>query len=327
VRVESALSTTNVPANHAAAFGVTIDGYRTLRRYILTVSFAEFDVSVEGRAIKVRDAGDPSGYPLLYFHGTPGSRLDLAFGDNLAAEAGVRLVSFDRPGYGGSSESSFGLTSVARDAVTIADHLGIDAFATLGLSGGGPFALATALIGADRVTRVGIASGAGPFEEVPGAIDDLSEIDKQAVRYLPGDPVAAATTFASGFGSAALLEQDDDAFRSAFDPILSARDRLIFADPSLGGALIASIREGLRQGALGAGWDNVAWVGRWDINVSAISTPALLWYGDEDLMAPLVHGQWLAEHLPNAELVVREGEGHLGLFDHFAEVLQNLKGA
>jgi pimeloyl-ACP methyl ester carboxylesterase len=260
----------------------------------------------------------------LYFHGTPGSRLDLAFGDRITMQSGVRLVSFDRPGFGGSSAGSFGLMTVARDALVIADHLGLEEFATLGLSGGGPYALAAALLGPDRVTRVGVASGAGPFQEVPGAIEGLSGIDRQAVALLPGDPDAAAATFASGFGVAALLDEDDDAFRAAFEPVLSARDRLIVADPSIGSAFIASIREGLRQGALGAGWDNVAWVGPWEIDVSSITTEVLLWYGEEDLMAPPEHGHWLAEHLPNAHLVMRDGEGHLGLIDHFAEVVQAL---
>jgi pimeloyl-ACP methyl ester carboxylesterase len=287
----------------------------------------EHELALGENIVKIRDAGSPSGIPVVYFHGTPGSRLDLTFGDDIAIDVGVRLVSFDRPGFGGSSASSFGLTSVARDAIAIADHLDIEEFATLGLSGGGPFALATAVVGHDRVTKVGVASGAGPFQLVPGAIAELSEIDTQAVNLLPDDPDAAAATFASGFGSAALLDQDDDAFRAAFAPILSARDRLIFADPIVGTALIASIREGLRQGALGAGWDNVAWIGHWEIDVPSIVTPVLLWYGTEDLMAQPAHAYWLAEHLPNAHLVMREGEGHLGLFDHFAEVLQALIAA
>jgi pimeloyl-ACP methyl ester carboxylesterase len=284
----------------------------------------EFDVALGGRTLQVRDAGSRSGKPVLYFHGTPGSRLDVAFGDRVAAEAGVRVVSFDRPGFGGSPVDSFGLKSIARDAIAIADELDIREFATLGLSGGGPFALATAAAAADRVTRVGVASGAGPFQVVPGALSELSEIDTRAVELLPDDPEEAAAMFASGFDAAALMDQDDDGIRAAFEPILSTRDRVLFADPIIGTAVIASIREGLRQGAMGAGWDNVAWLGDWDLDVAAITTPVLLWYGDEDLMAPPAHGQWLAEHLPNARLVMRHGEGHLGLIDHFAEVLEAL---
>jgi pimeloyl-ACP methyl ester carboxylesterase len=286
---------------------------------------SERDVIVEGRTVRVREAGDPNGSPLLYFHGTPGSRLDLVFGDEVAATEGVRVLSFDRPGYGGSSPCPFGLLSVGRDSLIVAAELGVERFATLGLSGGGPFALATAAAGPGRVTRIGVASGAGPFQNVEGAIEGLSEIDSRAVKLLPGNPAEAAATFASGFMSAAeVISQGDDAVRAVFEPVLSERDRVLFADPVIGTQLIASIREGLRQGPGGAGWDNVAWIGRWEIDVAAIETPVLLWYGEADLMAPLAHGRWLDEHLPCSQLVVRTGEGHLGLFDHLGEVLRAL---
>src|SRR5215217_1433172 len=100
---------------------------------------AESDISIDDRVLRVRDVGHPQGSTVLYFHGTPGSRLDLAFADDLASELGVRLVSFDRPGFGGSTPVEFGLVSVAEDAAAVADRLGIDRFATLGQSGGGPF--------------------------------------------------------------------------------------------------------------------------------------------------------------------------------------------
>lgn len=119
----------------------------------------ETEIDRGGRVLRVRDAGDPGGAEVMYFHGTPSSRLDLCFGEQLAAEYGVRLVSFDRPGYGGSTPASFGLASIAADAHAIADELGIARFATLGLSGGGPGALAAAAVPGGRVTQVGIASG------------------------------------------------------------------------------------------------------------------------------------------------------------------------
>lgn len=261
----------------------------------------------------------------MYFHGTPGSRLDLAFGDELAAAANVSLVSFDRPGYGRSSASPFGLLAIAHEALNIADQLGLERFATLGLSGGGPFAIATAAIGGQRVARIGIASGAGPFQEVPGAIESLSGIDTRAVALLPDSAVEAAATFASGFEPIlSAVREGDAAVRAAFEPLLSARDRVLFADPVLGASIVASISEGLRQGASGGGWDNVAWVGEWEIDVAAVQTPVLLWYGDEDLMAPPTHARWLEEHLPHARLVIRSGEGHLGIFEHLAEMLDEL---
>jgi pimeloyl-ACP methyl ester carboxylesterase len=286
----------------------------------------ETEIVRDGRGVRVRDAGDPDGPVVMYFHGTPGSRLDICFGDELAAERGVRLVSFDRPGYGGSAPAPFGLASVAADAHAIADELGIARFATLGLSGGGPGALAAASVGDGRVIRAGVASGAAPFQEVPGALESLDSNDRAAVALLPGDPAAAAAAFASGFEPLAELSRASGGVGvvSALEGLLSARDKELLGDPRFAATFADTMQEALRQGTSGGGWDNVSWVGAWDIDLSAIRCPVLLWYGRDDQMAPPVHGRWLAEHLPNAHLVLRDGEGHLGIYDHLGEMLDTL---
>jgi pimeloyl-ACP methyl ester carboxylesterase len=286
----------------------------------------ETNLAVGDRILRIRDTGDNDGHPILYFHGTPGSRLDLAFGETDVSPQGIRIISFDRPGYGGSSESAFGLSSVARDALSIADSLGLETFASLGLSGGGPFALAVAAAGGDRVAGVGVASGAGPFEFVPNALDGLSDVDKEAYSHLPANPETAALGFASGFEDLAqmLRSGDDEAVIAEFAPALSERDRILMSDEAVGPKVIGSMREGLSKSVLGGGWDNVAWIGHWDFEISQVKCPVLLWYGEKDLMAPPVHGQWLQENLINATLTIRPEEGHFGLVDHFSEVLHEL---
>jgi pimeloyl-ACP methyl ester carboxylesterase len=290
----------------------------------------ETEVDRGGRVLRVRDAGEPGGAVVMYFHGTPLSRLDLCFGEQLAAERGVRLVSFDRPGYGGSSPAPFGLASIAADAHAIADGLGVDRFATLGFSGGGPGALAAAAVPGGRVTRVGIASGTAPFQLVPGALDELDDNDRVAVSLLPGDPAGAALAFAAGMeplvevvrvsGGAGMV--------SAFEGmnLVSSRDSELLRDPRFMAAVDQTAREGLRQGIGGAGWDNVSCMGDWDIDLGAVRYPVLLWYGSDDRIVPLAHGSWLSEHLPRARFVVRDGEGHLGIFEHLGEMLDALTG-
>jgi pimeloyl-ACP methyl ester carboxylesterase len=288
----------------------------------------EFDVVRGDRSLRVRDAGDPYGTPIVYFHATPGSRIDMAFADDIAGELGVRIVSFDRPGYGGSTPAAFGLVSVASDAGAIADELGIERFATLGQSGGGPFSLAAAATLGDRVTRAGVASGAGPFGLVPGSLGQLDETDTAAVSLLPGDPIGAQRGFASGF------EPLVSAFRgatsadivAAFHDSLSRRDNELMQDEHLMTALGNSMRESLRQGPDGGGWDNVAWVGTWEIDVTTIRCPVLLWYGDEDRFCPPAHGEWLRDNIAGAELTMRPGEGHFGFIEHTAEILTALTG-
>jgi pimeloyl-ACP methyl ester carboxylesterase len=286
----------------------------------------EVDVDRGGRVLRVREAGEPGGAVVMYFHGTPGSRLDLGFGEHLAADRGVRLVTFDRPGYGGSTPAPFGLASIAADAHAIADALGVDRFATLGMSGGGPGALAAATVSGGRVTRVGVASGAGPFQHVPGALTELDDNDRAAVALLPTDPAGAAAAFAAGFEPLAELATDPDGpgVTAAFADLLSSRDSELLAEPRLAASFNQTMREALRQGTSGGGWDNVAWVGDWDIDLTAISCPVLLWYGTDDRFAPPEHGLWLSRHLSRARLIMRDGEGHMGILEHLGEMLDAL---
>src|SRR5690348_2079469 len=198
----------------------------------------EIEIDRGGRVLRVRDAGDPGGPAVIYFHGTPGSRLDLSFGADTVAERGVRLVTFDRPGYGGSTAAPFGLASIAADAHAVADGLGVARFATLGLSGGGPGALAAATVPGGRVTRVGIASGAAPFQLIPGALDQLDDNDRAAMALLPGDPAAAAASFAAGFEPLiGAVAPGGPGPAVVFADLMSPRDTELMQDPRLVSAL------------------------------------------------------------------------------------------
>ena len=177
-----------------------------------------------------------------------------------------------------------------------------------------------------RVGRAGVASGAGPFQLVPGALDDLDDNDRAAVALLAGDPAAAASAFAAGFEPLAELSRvsGGPGVASAFGDLLSSRDRQLLADRRFASVFAGTMREAFRQGSSGGGWDNVSWIGEWDIDLSAIRCPVLLWYGSDDRFAPPAHGLWLSRNLPQAQLVLRDGEGHLGIYDHLGEMLDAL---
>ena len=286
---------------------------------------AESRVDVGGaRTLAVRQAGDPQGTPLVYFHGTPSSRLEAAFADDLCVELGIRTVCFDRPGYGESPAAPFSLASIARDTGALADTLGIGPFATLGQSGGGPFSLACAAVLGDRITRAGVTSGPAPFDRVPGLDLALDDNDRKAVALLP-DAEAAAAQFAAGFEPfiglfAAPLDQIVGGFRQ----MLSPHDGELLDRPEFARPLGEAMGESLRNGTSGGGWDNVAWVGPWDVELDAIQSPVHLWYGEDDPMCPSVAGTWLDAHLPTAELVLRTGEGHMGVMEHAREIFGTL---
>jgi pimeloyl-ACP methyl ester carboxylesterase len=283
----------------------------------------ERDVQVGGATLRVREAGAADGEPVIHFHGTPGSRLEMAWADEVVRAAGVRMIAFDRPGYGASARAPFSLGSVARMALQVAGQMGLERFRTTGWSGGGPFALATAAMAPERVQAVGVIAGAGPFQLVPGALGELSDGDKAAERLLPGNPEGAAAGFADGFDLTDALASPE-ALYQAFEPLLCEWDRTQWNDPGHPQAMLADMREALKSGPWGGAWDNVAWIGAWDVDPTTVRCPVLLWYGSEDRMAPPEHARWLDENLPDARLVMWEGEGHLLAFTHLAEMLREL---
>ena len=283
--------------------------------FMEAVVMNEYDVDCGGARLRVRELGDPGGMPLLHFHGTPGSRLELAFADDMIRSAGLRVISFDRPGYGRSTPTPFSLTSVAKMAIHVADTAGIENFLTSGWSGGGPFALATAALSKRRVTAVGVIAGPGPFQMMPGALDALSDGDQAAVKLLP-DQQAACEGFIEGFD---LPLDSADALYEDFEPILSETDRYLWRLHSE--ELLTEVREAMNQGPWGCGWDNVAWIGPWSFDPTEIDCPVLLWYGTEDRMATTPHARWLETNVPKARLTLYEGHGHLLPFSHLEQII------
>ncbi|HET7799027.1 MAG TPA: alpha/beta hydrolase [Humibacillus xanthopallidus] len=256
----------------------------------------------DGRGLDVWQGGDPGGTPVLFLHGTPGGRLQGALGDGAAAKAGVRLVSFSRPGYGGSSDAATTLASVARDAGAVADALAIDSFAVLGVSGGGPYAVAAAAVLPHRVRAVGVVAGLGP----------LLELDPASAA----DPAVRAAVAGDDDGAIALLDATAAIRRGA-----GARG---FVTPEILEPWTPSGRPGLPS-YRGASRDALAFAVGWDIDLATISAPVWLWYGDHDQQVPLEHGRWLHERLPTSTLVVREGAGHLAtLMPYWHDILVTL---
>jgi len=273
----------------------------------------------DGRALDVWQGGDPRGRPVVYFHGTPAGRLQAALGNGPARRAGVRLVAFSRPGYGASSDTPTTLTSVARDAFDLADLLGIGELATLGASGGGPFALATAAVDPDRVTAVGVVAGVASLAALDPTIGD----DRAVQLALSGDMTGA-------------LAINDEQFGPPLDVSPEARDEQVVGalsaltpgeaplPPEMLEPWATDLRDALPT-YRGASRDSLAFAVGWDFDLAAVIAPVWLWYGDRDQLVPLEHGRWLHERLPTSTLVVREGAGHLAtLMPYWHDILTTL---
>lgn len=264
----------------------------------------------DGRHLDVWDGGDPDGGPVLFMPGTPSCRWQAALGHKCALAAGHRLISLSRPGYGGSDDSPPGLASVGQDAVDLADALDLDRFAVLGLSGGGPYAVAAALAAGPRVTTLGVVAGIGPWAVLnePDGSDDLER--SLLARAAAGDVQDALAGFREEFAGSfeALLGQDDGAMIDDFLGLVLAGDEDLF-DESFRAVWIADVREGLRSYD-GYARDNVSWGLAWDIDPGGVRVPTQLWYGAQDRDVPPAHGRWLADQIAGSRLTVRSGQDH-----------------
>jgi len=265
-----------------------------------------------GRALRVREDGDPDGVPLIAHHGTPGSRLIYRRWVEDASERGIRLIAYDRPGYGGSDrDPGRSVADAAADVAAIADALGLDRILIQGRSGGGPHALACAALLGDRVAAAATLAAVGPYDAE--GLDFLAGMGEDNVEEL-GAAVAGPETLAPLLEEFAprLLEADPDELVEGLKSLLSPPDVAV-VNGGLAEELIAVTSEGIR--ASRDGWldDDLAFVKPWGFELDSISVPLQLWQGRQDLMVPAAHGEWLAAHIPGADARLSDGDGHLSV--------------
>jgi pimeloyl-ACP methyl ester carboxylesterase len=269
--------------------------------------------AADGRSVTVHESGDPAGAAVLFHHGTPSSGRPWQRHDAEAEQQGIRLISYDRAGYGTSDRNpGRAVVDVVDDALAIMDALGVDRFATWGLSGGGPHALACAARAGDRVVACASMSGAGPSDAADldfvggmgeGNIHEfgLAREGEEALR-------PALEEEAAGLRGATVPQ-----FVEGLAPFLSDVDAAAL-DEDLGGYFVAIFGEALADGVDGWVDDDLAFVRPWGFDVAEIERPVLVLQGRQDLMVPFAHGEWLARSIPGAEARLSETEGHLTLF-------------
>jgi len=270
----------------------------------------------DGRALSYAEWGDPHGIPVLHFHGIPGSRFERHVDDRLYTRLGVRYVTADRPGYGGSDplqERTF--LDWASDVRELTDHLGIERFRIFAVSGGAPFALAVASALPDRVDRVAIVSGVGPVDR-PGAFRGMDLTERLNYWATPRYPRASAAMTRAFLGSAA--RASDLIARAA-----SHAGKMVASRASDARVLTEQLRESLRQGAAAAVLENALCARPWGFALENVGTEVQLWHGDRDHVCPLHHAQYLASLLPSTTLTVRRG-GHFLVLRCAEETLRGL---
>ncbi|WP_281196813.1 alpha/beta fold hydrolase [Microtetraspora niveoalba] len=261
----------------------------------------------DGRVLAVEEWGVPDGIPVLYTHGTPMSRLARYPDDSLFTEMGVRLVTYDRPGFGASSpRSGRRVHDAADDIATIADELGIDRFPLFGVSGGGPHALAFAARFPERVTRVATLAGPAPCDA--GGLDWTAGM-MEANRK---------TSVAALRGREALVAHfaEEDAESESPATLMPAAEQAVLARPEVKRMLAAAFAEAVRPGTDGWIDDELALYGLpWGFDPAGITVPVRIWHGTRDTVIPVSHARWLAARIPAATLIEDGEAGHAG---HFA---------
>jgi pimeloyl-ACP methyl ester carboxylesterase len=251
----------------------------------------------DGSTLHVSDLGG-DGRPLIWLHGTPntGEPPEPLFG--AAGQRGLRWVSYDRPSYRSSTpRPGRDVASAAADIAAVADSLGVERFALMGHSGGGPHALATAALLPDRVQAVVCGSGLAPY----GA---------DGLDWFAGMAAAGqAELRAARAGRSALEEHLKTA---EFDP-----EQFTPADHEAldgeWGWLARVAGQAFNQGLDGLIDDNVAFAAPWGADPAAVEAPVLFLHGVDDRMVPASHSQWLAERCRSAEVWLRPGEGHVSV--------------
>jgi pimeloyl-ACP methyl ester carboxylesterase len=263
----------------------------------------------DGRILCVHEAGDPGGRPVVTHHGTPGSGGHYARHDAIARELGLRLIAYDRPGYGGSGRHpGRTVADAAADTAAI-----LERFATWGLSGGGPHALACAALLPDRCAVAATIAGVAPHDAVD--LDWLAGMGEDNVAEF-GAAVAgeeAITEFLRPVGAELAQARSEDLV-PALRSVLSDVDAAALTD-ALGDWLVGLFHHGLAGGQ--AGWidDDLAFVRSWGFELNAITVPVVVWQGAHDLMVPPAHGRWLGAHVAGAELRFSAADGHLSLVE------------
>jgi pimeloyl-ACP methyl ester carboxylesterase len=287
----------------------------------------------DGRRAHLWEGGDRSGVPVFFFHGCPDCRLAARPGDEAAKRAGVRLVAISRPGYGESDAAASDHLSVADDTVAVADHLEVARFAALGMSVGGPYALACAARHPDRVIAVGVAAAPAdvPSLDPPWPRDEPTADEREFFAKLARSSVEDCVAmmrpdFEAYVARVAPHDPDDAALRERWLRDLPPGDAgLVAVLPAADVAEQARESVGRTEGYLR---DAAVSFRAWNFETADVRCPVFLHYGELDTQVSVRNGIWLREHLADARLVVHLRTGHLGtLWRHWDEVFTDLADA
>jgi pimeloyl-ACP methyl ester carboxylesterase len=255
---------------------------------------------------------------VLAIHGTPGSRLMFALSDQAARERGLRIVAPDRAGYGLTTfRHCATFEETTEDVRALADALGWERFAAIGVSGGGPHVIAFAASMPGRVALLALVSPMGPIAELCSHIR-LSRLHRLLFTRIGRSPQSRAAFF---WSVRSLVTWAPDVAYRILAKRITASDRSVLARSEVRANLQAALREALRPGIDGALQDLRLFCAPWGVTLESIDAPAMVWQGSDDTIVPPDAAYHLARALPNCRLHVAAAAGHYWGFGQFGPIL------
>jgi pimeloyl-ACP methyl ester carboxylesterase len=277
----------------------------------------------DGRKLAYAQFGKPEGLPVLYFHGSPSSRLEPhLYGDELFSQFGLRIIAPDRPGMGQSDfQPRRGFSDWPKDVLVLANALGLEKFSVLGNSGGCGYAAACAASIPERLRAVVIVSGAWRMD-LPEAMHNLPPQLRLLWNLARKAP----------FLLSPMLIMMRHAFRAGREQIMTQQkkglppsDYAVMEQPGRLEAFVEMFNEAMSQGAKGPVWDMRLYVREWDFDLEEIGFPLHLFHGEQDPQVPVALVRRMMRSLPSARLITYPEDGHLSTFtNHIGEIAEAL---
>jgi len=268
---------------------------------VMNMEYSQILSLKDGRKLSYAEYGVPTGFPVLGFHGTPGSRLMMKAVENAALATGARLIAPDRPGYGLSQPNRQAtLLSYIDDIIELTNALNIEQFAVIGASGGGPYTLACAYRIPARIFRVSLISGIGPLS-LPGSTRQMIQANRIMFQVGKASPRLAGLLLSHLIRSSMPSMEQHIKNGTSPTPDLS---------PEIFAIIAADQQESIRTGGQGIAFDMQVLWRYWGFIFEDIQTKVYLWHGEADNLAPASLAHYIADHLPDCEATFFPNEGH-----------------
>jgi pimeloyl-ACP methyl ester carboxylesterase len=276
----------------------------------------------DGRRLGYASYGDPAGVAVLHFHGWPGSHLDFAPNHEPAQRAGAQVIAVDRPGVGDSDfRAERRLADWPKDVTALVDALGIERFAVLGFSFGGPYAVAVAHALGHRVRALGLVSAMGPLDR-PHATDGMMRPTRMMFALARTAGWLARPAVA---GMTRSIARDPDRFVARMGRSVAAADRAVMHNrPDVAQAITDAAVAMCRTGTDAVLTDALAVVKPWNLRLEDVQVPTIVWQGADDANVPRHIGHHYGRAIPGAIVNLVEHEGHFVFYSHAADILTAL---